>query len=93
MPFEIIGVLAHQGMTPQGQDLDDVALVPIGVFASHIAYDDATWRFGGVVLISARLAEDTERVKTAIHALLRERHHLADGDHDDFVIRDTPALH
>jgi putative ABC transport system permease protein len=92
MPFEIIGVLAHQGMSPQGQDLDDVALVPIGVYASHIAYDDLKSQFGGVVLIAARLAEDTERVKTAVRTLLRDRHHLAAGVDDDFVIREAPAV-
>lgn len=91
-PFEVIGVLGHQGMTPQGQDLDDVALVPIAVYTAHIAFDLKS-RFGGVVLVSARLAEDTERVKTAIRALLRERHRLAPGDDDDFVIRDAPAVH
>ena len=28
VPFTIVGVIAHQGTTPEGQDLDDVARDP-----------------------------------------------------------------
>jgi len=82
--FTIIGVLAHRGMSPQGEDLDDVALVPIEVYASRIRGDS---RFGGTVLISAVPSSDSSRLEADVHGLLRDRHRLAPGADDDFVIR------
>jgi putative ABC transport system permease protein len=82
-PFTIIGVLAHQGMSPQGQDLDDVALVPIDVYASRI---HSKLSFDGTVLISATSRGDTARVEAELRSLLRDRHRLAPGDDDDFII-------
>jgi hypothetical protein len=83
MPLEVIGVLAHQGMSPQGQDLDDVALIPIEVYAARI---HGQVQFGGVVLVSATSRGDNARVEAELRSLLRDRHHLAPGADDDFVI-------
>lgn len=84
MPFTIIGVLAHQGIAPQGQDLDDVALVPIETYAAKI---EITSRFDGAVLVSAKSPGDLAQVAEEVRALLRDRHRLAPGGDDDFVIR------
>lgn len=86
MPFTIVGVLAHQGMSPAGQDLDDVAIVPVQVFASRIA---STIRFDGAVLVSPMAPGEAARVEGELRGLLRDRHRLAAGDDDDFVIRDS----
>ena len=83
-PFQIIGVLAHQGMSPQGQDLDDVALVPIEAYEAKI---DHGFRFGGALLISAKPRGNLARVEVEIRTLLRDRHRLAPDDDDDFTIR------
>jgi putative ABC transport system permease protein len=83
-PFTIIGVLAHRGMTSQGQDLDDAALVPVDVYSSRIA-PTLNSRFEGVVLV------DSASVADEIRVLLRERHHLAPGDPDDFVVGEPPT--
>lgn len=83
-PFTVIGVLAHQGTSPQGQDLDDVALVPIEAYAARI---DPTLRFRGALLVSAKPPADLTRLEVELRTLLRERHRLAAGDDDDFVIR------
>jgi putative ABC transport system permease protein len=85
-PFTIIGVLAHQGMSAEGQDLDDVAIMPIGSYASKI---ERTPRFGGAVLTSARSREDLAHLEAALRSLLRDRHRLAPGDDDDFIIRSS----
>jgi putative ABC transport system permease protein len=84
-PFTIIGVLVHQGTSPQGQDLDDVAIVPIEAFASRI---HASLGFGGAVLISATSIGELSRVETELRSLLRVRHRLKPGDDDDFIIRE-----
>jgi hypothetical protein len=85
-PFTIIGVLAHRGMSRQGQDLDDVALVPIKVYAAKL---EASFRFGGAVFVSARSREEMPHVEAEVRSLLRIRHRLAPGNDDDFIIR-TP---
>ena len=84
IPFTIIGVLAHQGMAPTGQDLDDVAIVPVRIFASKIA---TRVGFGGAVLIMPTSRDDTARLEAELRSLLRDRHRLSPGTDDDFVIR------
>jgi putative ABC transport system permease protein len=83
-PFTVVGVLARQGMSKEGQDLDDVAIMPIEVYASKL---DKGLGFGGVVLISARSGEDLPHVEAEVRSLLRDRHRLRPGDGDDFMIR------
>jgi putative ABC transport system permease protein len=85
IPFTVVGVLAHQGTSPLGQDLDDVALVPIGVYAATI---ETTRGFGGAVLITTP-RQDMARVETELRSLLRDRHRLTPGADDDFVIRSS----
>jgi MacB-like protein len=88
MPFTIAGVLAHQGMSPQGQDLDDIAIVPIAVYQARLAFAVKS-RFDGVVLVSATTPGDMTRVQAELRELLRDRHRLAAGAQDDFVIRSS----
>jgi putative ABC transport system permease protein len=85
VPFTITGVFAHRGMSPQGQDLDDVALVPIEVYRAKF---EPTTGFGGAVLLGAKA--DLAHVEAEVRRLLRDHHHLAAGDADDFVIRTSP---
>jgi hypothetical protein len=85
-PFRIVGVLAHRGMSPQGEDLDDVAIVPLEIYSARIS---GSLRFDGVVLISPKAPADLARLEADVRSLLRGRHRLAPGDEDDFAIR-TP---
>ena len=87
VPFEVVGVLAHRGLSPQGQDLDDVAIVPFEIYSAKIA---GRLRFDSVVLISPRSPEELARVEEEVRSLLRVRHRLAPGTEDDFTIR-TPT--
>jgi hypothetical protein len=89
LPCTIIGVLAHQGMSPQGQNFDDVALVPIEVYSRIVG--DVKLRFGGAVFVSATTPGDATRVEAELRLLLRDRHRLAPGDDDDFIIRNSNA--
>ena len=88
MPFTIVGVLGHQGTTPDGQDLDDVAIVPAQVFAARL---DSSLGFRGAVLIMPESRAETPHLEDDLRRLLRDRHRLAPGADDDFIIRD-PAV-
>jgi hypothetical protein len=76
-PFTIAGVLA-----PKGADDDDVAIVPLTTFLAKIRPGMGK-TFDGVFLISAAAPE-------SIRSILRDRHRLAPGDNDDFIVREAP---
>jgi hypothetical protein len=71
VPFEVIGVLAHHGMTPEGRDLDDIALVPLDVYRQKFA---DTLSIGATLLVSPPTAD--------VRGVLLERHH----GNEDFEI-------
>ena len=82
-PFRVIGVLTSKGQAAFGQDQDDTAIVP---------YTTVQKRLLGVTHVSSITvgAADTaplDGVGNAIAALLRERHRLAPGADDDFLVR------
>ena len=82
-PFRVIGVLTSKGQAAFGQDQDDTAIVP---------YTTVQKRLLGVTHVSSITvgAADTaslDSVGDAIAALLRERHRLAPGVDDDFLVR------
>ncbi len=82
-PFRVIGVLTSKGQAAFGQDQDDTAIVP---------YTTVQKRLLGVTHVSSITigAEDDmplDEVADAIAALLRERHRLAPGADDDFLVR------
>lgn len=77
--FEVIGVLAHQGVSETGQDLDDQALVPVDVFDKKLR--GGSRKFDGALLVGnpARIDE------------LRELLHTRHRGVDDFTIRALPV--
>jgi putative ABC transport system permease protein len=82
-PFRVIGVLTSKGQAAFGQDQDDTAIVP---------YTTVQKRLLGVTHVTSITvgAADTaplDSVGDAIAALLRERHRLAPGADDDFLVR------
>ncbi|HTQ79818.1 MAG TPA: ABC transporter permease [Thermoanaerobaculia bacterium] len=82
-PMTVIGVMEKKGQSLTG-DLDDRAFIPFDSAAtlfSRLATDNVQLR------IQARTAEDVPQVRDAISALLRQRHHLAKGQPDDFRIQ------
>ena len=84
LPYTVVGVLEHRGLASTGQDLDDIAIIPMRTFVRKIARGP---RFDGTVLIAPASRHDTARVEQALRSLLRDRHRLAPGADDDFEIR------
>jgi len=82
-PFNIVGVLASKGQTSQGQDRDDIVMVP---------YTTVMKKIRGVTFInnatvSAASTGEVAVVADRISTLLRVRHKLQPGDPDDFMVR------
>jgi putative ABC transport system permease protein len=86
--LDVMGVLAPKGQMASGQDQDDVVLLP---------YTTAQARLSGQVripqiLVSAVSAADMPAAQQEVRAALRDRHGLADGDEDDFTVRDQTQI-
>jgi putative ABC transport system permease protein len=85
-PFIIIGVLKRKGQSPNGQDYDDSAFVPVSTFARNIQGGVNKYLTGNI-FVQATSAEATPRALAEVKALLRDRHRLPESADDDFSIR------
>ena len=83
IPFRVVGVLARKGSSFTGQDQDDVVVAP---------YTTVMRMLKGVTKIdffvaSAPSSESIEPAEEEIEALLRQRHHIPQGQESDFLMR------
>jgi putative ABC transport system permease protein len=91
IPFQVIGVAARKGQSGGGQDNDDVVFIPVTTFASKI--QGGLGKFvNGSLYVAAVSSEETSRAQADVTALLRERHHIEQGEDDDFSIRNMAEI-
>jgi putative ABC transport system permease protein len=90
-PFTVVGVAARKGQSATGQDYDDAAFVPFTTFAQKV--QGGLGKFlQGQIMVEATSSEATSRAQKDITALLRDRHHVAPGEDDDFSIRNLSEI-
>jgi putative ABC transport system permease protein len=82
-PFIVVGVLSSKGMSMMGSDQDDIVLVP---------YTSAMVRLTGATTfrsfnVQAASPKDLAPTQARITELLRQRHRIAEGRDDDFMVR------
>ena len=87
-PFKIIGVLKKRGQSSMGQDQDDVIIVPMTT---------AQERMLGInyvhsINVQVSSPDIMDEVQEDIETLLRQRHHIAKGQEDDFNVRNLTSL-
>jgi putative ABC transport system permease protein len=88
VPFRVIGVLASKGQSSQGQDQDDIVMVPYTTMQKRlmrITYVQS-------IVVSAVSAERVQEAQQQITALLRQRHRIAQDREDDFTIRNLSDI-
>jgi len=83
--YRVLGILESKGQASFGGDQDDVVLMPLGTFSSHIAW--APPGTAGALMVSAASAEVTDRAVAQADAILRQRHRIGAGKEPDFLIR------
>jgi putative ABC transport system permease protein len=83
-PYIVVGVTARKGQSASGQDYDDVAFIPFTTFASKVQGGLGKYLSGQIYVQS--MPGQTARAQADVTALLRDRHHLARSDDDDFSI-------
>ena len=88
VPFTVVGVLAPKGQNVQGNDQDDIALVPLSTARQQlVGISRASPRLVHAILVKFAEGLSAEDVTPAIAGLLRERHRVRPGQEDTFVIR------
>jgi putative ABC transport system permease protein len=90
-PFSVVGVLARKGQSPNGQDYDDGAFIPVTTFAQRIQGGLGKY-VSGSIFVQATGSDTTQRAMADVRALLRDRHHIALGAEDDFSIRNLSEV-
>ncbi|MGH9453871.1 MAG: ABC transporter permease [Terriglobia bacterium] len=93
VPFTVVGVLTPKGQSSQGQDQDDVILLPIStakrkVIGINAANADAV----NTIMLQATSGAQMQAAQDEAEALLRQRHHLQASEADDFSIRNLQEL-
>ncbi|MDE3111089.1 MAG: ABC transporter permease, partial [Acidobacteriota bacterium] len=83
LPFRVLGVLQTKGQSPDGQDQDDVIVMPFTTVQKKIS--GISWV--QMIAVSTTSREVEPQVENGISALLRQRHHLRSNEDDDFMIR------
>lgn len=93
VPFIVVGVLDRKGQSPTGQDQDDVILLPISTAKRKvIGIKSANADAVDSIIMAAKSGNQIQPAQDEAKALLRQRHHLAQSEDDDFSIRNMEEV-
>ena len=93
VPFTIVGVLARKGQSPTGQDQDDLILLLISTAKRKvIGIKSANADAVDAIMIQAKSTDRIDAAEEEARALLRQRHHLAPSEEDDFSLRNMQEI-
>jgi putative ABC transport system permease protein len=86
---QVLGVLSSKGQSQNGQDQDDVILMPYTTVRRKLWNNSGPQaRAVSRILMSAVGPEATKPAVAEVQALLRQRHRTAEGDPEDPQLRD-----
>jgi putative ABC transport system permease protein len=88
--FRILGVLEEKGNSPFGEDQDEIVLMPITTLRTHVLEARPIDVHG--LMLSATSPETAKHAEKQVADILRQRHHINEGDEDDFGIRSQAEL-
>jgi putative ABC transport system permease protein len=83
--FKVIGVMEAKGSGSFGEDQDDLIFAPYTTVQRKLRGRDGTNISG--ITISARSADEIQRVSDQITEVLRAEHELIPGEDNDFMVR------
>jgi putative ABC transport system permease protein len=90
MPCQVVGVLVGKGQSSQGQDQDDLVVMPWVTFKSRMMSQDRI--HVGSILVSAISPDEVSHAQTQVIGVLRQQHRLSDSQLDDFTVRNLADL-
>jgi len=93
VPFTVVGVLEPKGQSPTGQDQDDLIVIPISTAKKKVlGGPQASANAVANIMIQARDPQSMKEAENQVEELLRQRHHLAADQDDDFTVRNLEEL-
>ena len=90
MPCEVIGILAVKGQSAMGTDQDDMLIVPSLTLRTRILNQNR--QHVSTIMVSATSEADLFVAEREVMQILRQRHHLADDQDNDFTIRNLSEI-
>jgi putative ABC transport system permease protein len=88
VPFRVVGVLASKGQSGQGQDQDDVVMIPYTTMQKRLM----RVTYVHSIIVSAVSGERVQEAQQQITSLLRQRHRIPQEREDDFTIRNLSDI-
>ncbi len=85
LPFRVIGILVAKGQSAMGQDQDDTTVMPYTTVQKKLV--GQTILHINAIMISCVSPQATYIAEKQITDLLRQRHRIAQGQPDDFMVR------
>jgi len=91
IPFTVIGILDSKGQSPQGQDQDDTIYIPVTT-AQKKLFGTSFPGMIRIMMVKAKSSEDLSAAEKQITELLRQRHHIAAKQENDFTVRNLTQI-
>jgi putative ABC transport system permease protein len=88
VPFKVVGVLEKKGGSTMGSDQDDQIVIPYTTAMKRILGNNRL----GLLQVSATSPDAIPTAMAEIGALLRQRHRIAPGQDDDFMMRSQEEI-
>jgi len=88
LSFQVIGLLESKGQNSMGMDQDDIVLLPLRTFQRRISGNQDV----GMLQVSVREGESTEKAQRDVRLLVRDRRRLAPSEEDNFNVMDTKEI-
>ena len=87
-PYKVIGVLRSKGQSSMGQDQDDVVIIPLTTMQERML------GITHVHSINIQVSEQSKigQVQSDVKRLLRQRHHIAGSNEDDFTVENLANI-
>jgi putative ABC transport system permease protein len=87
-PFVVVAVLGSKGSGNNGNDQDDIVMVPLDTAVNRLLRD------GKIQSIEMSVVREDlmEQAEAEVTAILREAHRLSDGDEDDFNVMNQAEI-
>jgi putative ABC transport system permease protein len=84
-PYQVVGLLASKGTSTFGDDQDDVLMMPAGSYRARVVHMPPGR--ADQLMFSATSDQTVDHARAQIESILRQRHRIAPGARDDFMIR------
>jgi putative ABC transport system permease protein len=91
VPFTVIGVLERKGQSPQGQDQDDVIVVPVRT-AQRRLFGGRTPDSVGAIMVQAANPQALTLAEEEVGALLDQRRRIGPNRERDYSVRNLSEI-